>query len=111
MTGIGIDITEISRFRALLRAKKDRFIENTFTAIEQRYCTSYRDSAPHFAGTFAAKEAVRKLSAKYLLPMKAIEIRRASSGNPEVWLRGRRAKSLYISITHGSHEAVAVALK
>ncbi len=111
MIGIGIDVVEIERFRAILRNKKERFIANTFTAREQEYCTSYKDSAPHFAGTFAAKEAVLKTSEKMILPFRDIEIRHAKSGQPEVWIRGRRAKTVYISITHGSRDAYAVAFK
>jgi holo-[acyl-carrier protein] synthase len=111
MIGIGVDLAEIGRFRTVLRSRKTRFISNTFTKLEQEYCLSYRDSAPHFAGTFAAKEAVRKISPDYHLPQKDIEIRRTRSGSPEVWLRGRRAKSLYISITHGTRDALAVAFR
>jgi holo-[acyl-carrier protein] synthase len=111
MTGIGIDLAEIGRFRTILRSRKTRFISNTFTPLEQEYCRSYRDPSPHFAGTFAAKEALRKISSEYHLPLKDIEIRRTRSGAPEVWLRGRRAKSLYISITHGTRDAFAVAFR
>ena len=60
ISGIGIDIIEISRFRLVVRKGKNRFLENTFSEAERTYCFSYRDPAPHFAGTFAAKEAVEK---------------------------------------------------
>ena len=111
MLGIGIDVADIARFRKILRARKDGFINRTFTKAEQTYCLSYRDPAPHFAGTFAAKEAVRKISSKYLLPMREIEIRRMTSGPPVVWLKGKRAPSIFISITHGKRDAFAVAVK
>lgn len=110
MTGIGIDVVTIARFRAVLKSKKTRFISNTFTNEEQVYCLSFKDPAPHFAGTFAAKEALRKTSPKLHLPFTDIEIRHSKSGKPEVWVRGRRAKSLYISISHSSRDAYAVAL-
>jgi holo-[acyl-carrier protein] synthase len=111
MAGIGVDIADIQRFRNAVKSGKNRFIANTFSVHEQDYCSSYHDAAPHYAGTFAAKEAVRKISTKFLLPFSEIEIRRDKKGRPEVWIRGRRARALQLSITHGTRDAVAVALQ
>jgi holo-[acyl-carrier protein] synthase len=58
--GIGIDVIEIERVRAVLERQKDRFRNRVFTAAEQRYCDAHRDPAPHFAVRFAAKEALFK---------------------------------------------------
>ena len=108
--GIGIDTVEVARFRALARDKKSRFMTKTFSVKELAYCRSYKDSAPHFAGTFAAKEAVQKASGLFALPPSDIEIIRTSTGKPEVWLQGKRSKSILISITHEKTVAVAVAV-
>jgi holo-[acyl-carrier protein] synthase len=106
VSGVGIDIIEIGRFTDVLQKKQDKFVENTFTEEERTYCFSHKDPAPHFAGTFAAKEAVRKASGA---PFHTIEIRRIASGKPEVWLSGRRAKTALISISHNASTACAVA--
>ena|SRR3989344_2789434 len=108
--GIGIDSIEIRRLRTILRKKEDRFILNTFTKIERDYCFSYSDPAPHFAGTFAAKEAVQKASDDPR-SLQKIEIRRKKNGKPEVWLNKKRSKSFLVSITHNESIASAIALR
>ncbi len=99
---------EISRFRGI--RKRNRFLERTFTTRERAYCLSHRDSATHFAGTFAGKEAVQKALPKPLA-FQDIEIRREKNGKPAVWLKGRRSRSLLISITHTASVATAIALR
>jgi holo-[acyl-carrier protein] synthase len=108
--GIGVDAVEIARFRTLVRDEKNRFMTNTFSAQERAYCLSYKDPSPHFAGTFAAKEAVQKASGLFALAPTAIEIVRTKAGKPEVWLQGKRSKSILISITHEKKLACAVAI-
>lgn len=108
-SGIGIDAIEISRFRSALKKKKARFIARTFSLGERAYCFSYGDPASHFAGTFAAKEAVQK-ALEIPVDLRQIEIRRLKSGKPEVWLGGRRS-AIIISITHNKTLACAVALR
>jgi holo-[acyl-carrier protein] synthase len=109
ISGIGIDVIEIRRFRSAFRKKHDRFFESTFSHVEREYCLSYRDSATHFAGTFAAKEAVQKALGTPHSPQQ-IEIRRQKNGEPEVWLKGRRSKSFLVSISHNESIACAIAL-
>lgn len=108
--GLGIDSTSIARFRELLANRKDRFVMNTFSKAEQKYCFSFRDPAPHFAGTFAAKEAIRKATGNTKLPLNAMEIRREKTGRPQVWVRGKLSKLIHVSITHDENIASAVAL-
>ena len=109
--GVGVDIVEVRRFRAILRAKNKRFLANNFSPLERAYCMSFRDAAPHFAGTFAAKEAVQKAMAKEVPSMAAIEIRRDKHGTPNVWTRGKRSARFLVSISHERSVACAVALK
>ena len=109
--GIGVDAVEIARFRPLVRAKQSRFMTNTFSERELAYCCSYKDAATHFAGTFAAKEAVQKASGLFALPPTMIEIIRTKAGKPEVWLRGKRSTSILVSITHEKTIACAVAIQ
>ncbi len=111
ISGIGIDIVEIERFRQLLKDGKTRFLFNTFSDEEQGYCLAYEDSATHFAGTFAAKEAVQKATGEFSLLLNQICIHRADSGKPEVFIKGRLDTSILISITHNESSACAVAIK
>jgi len=109
--GLGVDATEISRFRAVLKKKNQRFLSNTFSASERAYCASFKDPAPHFAGLFAAKEAARKASGAFLVPLSSLEILPDKKGKPEVWISGKRSKELLISITHSRSLACATALR
>ena len=109
--GMGIDISDIARFRTPKMRRGDRFIHNTFSTHERDYCFSYRDPAPHLAGTFAAKEAVRKIYGDKPIMLADIEVRHHTSGKPEIWINGTRSRTLLISISHNSTMAIAVALK
>ncbi len=60
IVGIGIDVVEIDRFRAVIGRQGERFVRRVFTLNEQEYCRSHRDPAPHYAARFAAKEAAFK---------------------------------------------------
>jgi holo-[acyl-carrier protein] synthase len=109
LSGVGVDVADIARFRSALRKRKNRFFESIFSEQERSYCSSYKDAAPHFAGTFAAKESVQKALPKKIA-MQEIEIRRRDSGKPEVWIKGRRSPIL-LSITHTERLACAVAIR
>jgi holo-[acyl-carrier protein] synthase len=58
--GIGTDIIEISRIKANIERYQERFLDRIFTESEQTYCLSRKEPSLHFAGRFAAKEAVSK---------------------------------------------------
>ena len=105
--GVGIDSVSIDTMEAALQ--NDRFIENTFSSLEQEYCNAFKESVTHFAGTFAAKEAVRKAKGLYL-KMNEIEVRRNEEGKPEIWIAGQKDTSLLISITHTNEATCAVAI-
>ncbi|MEI6863766.1 MAG: 4'-phosphopantetheinyl transferase superfamily protein [Candidatus Adlerbacteria bacterium] len=107
MKGIGIDMAPVARMEAAL--VQQQFMDNTFSKLEQEYCNSYKNAAVHFAGTFAAKEAVRKATGNYPI-LKNVEIRRTQDGKPEVWIGGKLEASLLLSITHTETDACAVAL-
>jgi holo-[acyl-carrier protein] synthase len=109
---IGVDLAEIDRFKRFKKstARTNSFIQKTFSKEEQAYCFSYRDPAPHLAGTFAVKEAVQKASGNFLIPLPYVEVRRAKTGKPELWLKNRRARSFTISISHSQTTACAVVL-
>jgi len=58
--GIGTDIIEINRFKALMDRHPKRFLERLFTQKECDYCNKFQDNEKHFTGRFSAKEAVAK---------------------------------------------------
>lgn len=60
MQGLGNDIIEIERIRKNMEQFGAHFLDRLFTAKEQAYCNKFQDSAPHYAGRFAAKEAIAK---------------------------------------------------
>ena len=109
--GIGVDIAEVGRFRTLVKQKKPYKLDKMFNRAEKEYCFSYRDPAPHFAGTFAAKEAVLKAQGDRSVPFDVIEIRRQREGKPDVWIRGRRSQVFLVSISHTRSLACAIALR
>lgn len=107
--GIGVDVTDITRFRTPNMGRERRFVQTTFTKYERDYCFSYRDCAPHLAGIFAAKEAVRKVYGDTSLAFANIEVRHRASGKPEIWIKGKRSRTCLVSITHNATIAIAVA--
>ena len=115
----GIDIVPIPKFQKLVT--KEKFLSRNFTETEINYCKNKHNSAIHFAGKFAAKEAVSKalkLEWKEGLNWKEIEILNEESGAPTAILH-KQTKSIFnksrytelqISISHCDEYAVAVAV-
>jgi holo-[acyl-carrier protein] synthase len=107
---LGVDLVEIARIKALAK-KNPRFLKRVFSAAEIAYCKAKKDPWPHFAVRFAAKEAVYKALGKAEIPLTAISVDRADSGQPSVRLNGKPAKNLKLSLSHGREHAVAVAVR
>lgn len=119
IVGIGVDIVEIERLRAVLERQKDRFLRRVFTPGEQEYCSKHRDPVPHYAVRFAAKESLFKaLGTGWSggVSWQNVEILRKGGGAPTVSLSGaagdaaRRlgAKNIHVSLSHSDQNAVAV---
>ena len=107
--GLGTDVVEIRRFRELDRDAP--FFSRVFTHDEQVYCRNYADNAPHFASTFAGKEAVIKaMNSQKHLSVSEIEILRNSDGSPYVHIEENTDVEVLVSLAHSEHYAVAVAL-
>ena len=58
--GIGTDIIECERISRMVEKHSDHFVNRVFTEAEVRYCSERRSGDQHFAGRWAAKEAVLK---------------------------------------------------
>ena len=114
---VGVDLIEIARVRQALERHGDGFRDRCFTAEERAYCDSKPNPAQHYAGRFAAKEAVGKaLGIGVHFTWKEIEIR--GRPKPGVFLSGRTAQvaerigagRIELSMTHSRELAAAVAV-
>lgn len=113
----GIDLVEISRFRQLNPAIREKFFKRVFTESELAYIG---ESFQRAAGIFAAKEAVAKALGCGIGPIswQEINISHTSENQPKAILQGNakeKAESLNIeqwsiSITHTKDTAAAIAV-
>ena len=114
---IGTDIVSIPRLNKTINSSQgEKFKNRIFTDNEINYCSNKVDSIIHFAGRFAAKEAVIKalLSSENTnsVKMKSIEIISGSNRKPEVNLLFNNERQLQckVSISHTNEYAIAFAL-
>jgi holo-[acyl-carrier protein] synthase len=116
--GLGTDIIEIERVRQSIDRHGQHFLNRLFTQAEQDYCYKYKDPVPHFAGRFAAKEALAKALGTGFgseLSWHDLEILQDAQGKPTVHLT-ETAKArfknprLLVSISHSTSHATAVAI-
>jgi len=120
IVGLGLDLVEIERVAGILERSGQRFIDRVLHPEEDRSRLSSREGPTHFAGLFAAKEAVMKALGTGMAGANFadIRIRHRDSGQPYVELYGsaaERARSMgvsgwQISITHSKQTAAAVAI-
>lgn len=116
--GLGNDIVEIDRIRSSIERHGQHFLDRLFTAKEQEYCLQFKESAPHFAGRFAAKEAIAKAFGTGIGEMLAwhdIEILSHEQGKPIVNLSAAAKQrfsnpKILVSISHSNSYATAVAI-
>ena len=111
---IGSDIIEVSRVRSLIKSRGQRFLDKIFNNTEQKYCNSKINPAIHYAGRFAAKEAVMKaiMSSGYKksITFCSIGIINSESGAPLVTTKFVFTGSCQITISHTDKYATATAL-
>jgi holo-[acyl-carrier protein] synthase len=114
---IGVDVVDIERMKlALERTPKIR--QRLFTEREIAYCEKFRFAERHYAGRWAAKEAVTKALGCGLIQWNGIEVVRRPRRAPTVRIFGKierfanmvgiREEELQISITHSELSAVAI---
>ncbi len=58
--GIGTDIIECPRIGKMIENHGELFLRRIYTEREIRYCQSRKHAIEHFAGRWAAKEAILK---------------------------------------------------
>jgi holo-[acyl-carrier protein] synthase len=116
--GIGNDIIAVKRFRRSAIRQGEEFLCRLFTQKERSYCQQFKDPIPHYAGRFAAKEAISKAFGTGLgaeVTWQNIEILNNKQGKPIVHLAEPLQKkfnhpNIILSISHCEEYASAVAL-
>ena len=119
--GHGIDMVETARIARMIDEHGERFLDRCFTAAERGYAIDKRRQVEHFAGRFAAKEAILKVLGtgwRDGIAWTDAEVLRETSGRPSVLLHGRClevARGLgidewWISISHIETHAIASAI-
>lgn len=106
--GIGIDIVKISRFREKKYLANKKFYENIFAENEIKYCLKYKDPYPHFAGRFAAKEAIIKAT-DTKMKMNQIIIKNKTNGL-EIKIKNVLNPNILVSISHEKDYAIAMSI-
>ena len=119
--GIGTDIVECLRIAQMIERHGELFINRVYTSHEITYCTSRKQSTQHYAGRWAAKEAILKAIGtgwRRGISWRDVEVRNEAGGRPVVGLRGgaRDAvqhlgiRQVLISISHCRSHATAYAI-
>jgi len=112
---IGTDIIEVSRIEKLIIEKGDKFLNRIYTKNEIKYCESKGPNKyQHYAGRFAAKEAIMKAYGSNTFNFKNIEIINNNLGTPKVELHAypkkNKSSNIKISISHIKEFATATAV-
>jgi holo-[acyl-carrier protein] synthase len=121
IAGIGTDIVECLRIGRMIEQHGELFLNRVYTEREIRYCQARKHAIEHFAGRWAAKEAVLKCLGtgwRRGLCWTDVEIRNEPSGTPHVLVCGGardqaqslRISNILITISHCRAYAVAYAV-
>ena len=121
IVGLGTDIIEIVRIGRMIERHGELFLNRVFTDDEIRYCQRRKECYQHFAGRWAAKEAVMKtLGTGFIrgVGWRDIEVASQKSGKPTINIRGGAGElaermgigEILISISHCREYATATAI-
>lgn len=119
--GIGTDIVEVLRIAQMIERHGELFLTRVFTPHEVEYCTARKAATQHYAGRWAAKEAVLKaLGTGWArgIAWQDIEVYNEPGGKPLIRIGGiarehcerLRIANMLISISHCRSHAVAYAM-
>lgn len=116
--GLGTDIIEVERLHEAIAKHGKRFLDRVFTPLEQEYCYKHKEFARHFAGRFAAKEAIVKafgVGLKTGITWLDMEIYNDELGKPTVRTFNHLAilaegVEISLSISHCESYATSVAI-
>ncbi len=119
--GVGLDIVSIGRVKDAVETGGKVFLDEVFTAQEQRRAETHGNRMAYLAMAFAGKEAIFKsFSTGWETGVKftEIEIRHGEFGEPIPVLKGkfaelasqRGAAKVLLSLSYDGEYAVAVAI-
>ena len=119
--GIGTDIIECPRIGMMIEQHGELFLRRVYTDREIRYCQARKHAMEHFAGRWAAKEAILKaIGTGWIrgIAWTDIEVRNQPGGAPKVLVCGGAKEAavekgivdIMISISHCRTYATAYAL-
>ncbi|MCA9249060.1 MAG: holo-ACP synthase [Planctomycetales bacterium] len=121
VVGIGTDIVECLRIAQMIERHGDLFINRVYTDHEVGYCSARKAATQHYAGRWAAKEAVLKALGtgwRRGIRWRDVEVRNDAAGKPRIALSGGARDiveelgitEMLISISHCRSHATAYAL-
>lgn len=121
IVGLGTDIVETVRIGRMIERHGELFLNRIYTPEEIRYCQRRKECYQHFAGRWAAKEAVMKtLGTGFIrgIAWQDIEVGTKKSGQPTVTVRGGAGEvaerlgiaEVLITISHCRQYATATAI-
>lgn len=119
--GIGTDIVECLRIARMIERHGELFINRVYTPHEIQYCSQRKAATQHYAGRWAAKEAVLKaLGTGWArrIGWRDVEVHNDPTGRPSIRLAGGAREvsaqlgigQMLISISHCRSHATAYAL-
>ena len=119
--GVGTDITDCLRIAQMIERHGELFVGRVYTPAEIEYCRSRRMATQHFAGRWAAKEAVLKALGtgwRRGISWRDIEVINGPGGRPRTTLRGGSLevaerlgiRCVLVSISHCRTHATAYAV-
>lgn len=112
----GTDIIEIERIKKSIERSGETFLKAIYTPAEIAYCESKKNTKySHYAGRFAAKEAIYKavsalLPERFGISWQNAQVINDENGNPKVEfinIEFDKIKDIDISISHCREYAVA----
>ncbi|MTV27065.1 4'-phosphopantetheinyl transferase superfamily protein [Nitriliruptoraceae bacterium ZYF776] len=107
----GCDVVDVARVAGVAE-RREGFVARVFTDREVADCTrggvalTSSTGRARLAARFAAKEAARKALGDLRLPFHDVEVRRAPTGAPQLWVRGTPS-TLACSLSHDGGVALA----
>ncbi len=121
IVGIGTDIVECVRIARMIEEHGELFLTRVYTEREIRYCQARKNAVEHFAGRWAAKEAILKCLGtgwRRGIGWTDLEVRNHPDGKPQVHVRGAakdhmqqlHIADILISISHCRAYATAQAI-
>ena len=119
--GIGSDITECLRIAQMIERHGELFVGRVYTPAEIEYCRARKMATQHFAGRWAAKEAVLKALGtgwRRGISWRDVEILNGAGGRPQAFLKGGTQEiaekmginGILVSISHCRSHATAFAV-